>query len=285
MARRDDGLEVVHREARDRRPVAERPRIEHATRVASRGARVARRGEPAIRLRRVDGEWWQHEQDLALLGSAECEQSLAAPPRQSERARGGEERDVGAQSRSDGEQRGLADRRRCDGIERSEHRARIRAPAAEPSTDRDALRQLDREAGGPPGRRGVRLGGTPREIALGGAEQTWVDLAVDVEGARTARRADEQVVGEGEPEKQRLELMVSRRLAREDAQTKVHFGLGGDADRVRPRSAGRGHRPEAAGAEALPLTGGSATGGSTTVRCAPLISPIDSPARRKYHAP
>jgi hypothetical protein len=157
---------------------------------------------------------------------------------------------------------------------------RVGAPAAQPSADRDPLRELDRESGRPAGRRRVRIGSAPREVTLGGAEQSWVDVAVDVERSATAGGADVKVVGEREPEEQRLDLMVARYLARQDAQPEVDLGLGRDAYRARTRRAVRGHLPGAAEARARPSTGGSAA-----ARCAPLISPIERPVRRKYHAP
>ena len=138
---------------------------------------------------------------------------------------------------------------------------------------------IAKPAGHPVGVR-VRVGGAPREVALRGAELPRVDLAGDVERSRAVGGAHEHVVGEREPEEQRLELMVARRLAGEDAQAEVDLGLRGDACRARARPRVCGHEPGAAGADVLP-----STAGSVAARCAPLISPIESPARRKYHAP
>ena len=175
-------------------------------------------------------------------GAREREHALAAPPRERERAASTLRKGTSAPSRaaiasSAGSPIGCG----VDGVERAQHRARVGAAAAESSTDGDALRQLDREAGGPARRVAYAVGGAPREVPLGGAELSRIDVAVDVERARAVGGAYEHVVGEREPEEQRLELMIARRLAREDAQAEVDLGLRGDACRARARHRARAH--------------------------------------------
>src|SRR6185295_18957785 len=117
-----------------------------------------------------------------------------------------EEGHVGPQARCDGEERALSDRTRRQGVERAKDGAGIRAPATEPSSDRDSLPESDGEAGGPTRRTRVFECGAPREVALDGTELSRIDLAGHVERPRPVGGAHGHVIGKGESEEQRLEL-------------------------------------------------------------------------------
>ena len=91
--------------------------------------------------------------------------------------------------------------------------------------------------------------GAPREVALDGTELPRVDLAGHVERSRAVGGAHDHVVGEREPEEQRLELMVARRFAGEDAEAEVDLRLRGDACRAGARLRARAHDSDATGAD------------------------------------
>ena len=103
----------------------------------------------------------------------------------------------------------------------------------------------------------------------------------DVERARAVGDANAHVVRECEAEEESLELVEARRLARQDAQPEIDLGLRGHPHRA---SASRGCvRGHASGVSrtGLPMVPPSLD----FPRSALPMSPIEKPARMKYHAP
>ena len=176
----------------------------------------------------------------ARRGAGEREHPLAAPPCERVRRRRGEEGDVGAECDGDREQRGLADRvaarwRRARGARRRHPRFRRRALRRRGCASRARWR-IRRASPWRPRTRARRAtrGCAPRGRAAARRRRrsTSSERAPSV-------RADAHVVGEREPEEQRLELVVARRFAREDAQPEVDLGLRGDACRRAARGSAR----------------------------------------------
>ena len=226
MVRFHHDFEIVDVQGAEGRPVAEMRWLQHPPLHDPPG--FSRRPvciEPPECLGGADAKGGHDEQGITRGRRGEREHTLPSAPRERIGVLGREKWDIGSnacrEAEEDVEVHGLIVHRG----EGTQHRARIRTATAKTSSNRNALRQFDRKSAAHPAGREIRLRRAPGEVLRDGAEQRGIDVARYVQRACVRCTADAYGVGEINPEKECLQLVIAVRLPRENAKPQVDLCL------------------------------------------------------------